>query len=125
MMIFTNEVAKHKTVSLETAKAYAKILSPLAPHLGEELWNVIGGTTSLAYEPWPVYDEAKAKDDVITMAIQINGKTKATIDVPVDISKDDFLAQAKKQEKVSMQLEGKTIVKEIYVPGRICNIVVK
>ncbi|MBH47867.1 MAG: leucine--tRNA ligase [Halobacteriovorax sp.] len=125
MMIFTNEVAKHKTVSLETAKAYAKILSPLAPHLGEELWNVIGGTTSLAYEPWPVYDEAKAKDDVITMAIQINGKTKATIDVPVDISKDDFLAQAKKQEKVSMQLEGKTIVKEICVPGRICNIVVK
>ena len=125
MMIFTNEVAKHKSVSIETAKAYAKILSPLAPHLGEELWSVIGGTGSLAYEPWPVYDEAKAKDDVITMAVQVNGKTKATIDVPVDISKDDFLALAKEQDKVKTQLEGKTIVKEIYVPGRICNIVVK
>ncbi len=125
MMIFTNEVAKHKQVSRKTAEAYTKILSPLAPHLGEELWSILGHKESLAYEPWPKFDPEKAKDDVITMAVQVNGKTKATIDVPVDISKEDFLAKAKSQEKVAAQIDGKTIVKEIYVPGRICNIVIK
>lgn len=125
MMIFTNEVSKYKKVSRSTAKAYAKILSPLAPHLGEELWLTLGHDKSLALEPWPVFDPQKAKDDVITMAVQVNGKTRVTIDVAVDISKEDFLALAKAEEKVSSQITGKTIVKEIYVPGRICNIVVK
>lgn len=125
MMIFVNEASKQKQVARSTAESYAKILSPLAPHLGEELWLALGHNKSLAYEPWPVFDPQKAKDDVITMAIQVNGKTKATIDVAVDIAKEDFLALAKAQEKVAAQIAGKTIVKEIYVPGRICNIVIK
>ena len=125
MMIFINEASKAPKLAKATAEAFAKILSPFAPHLGEELWAALGHTKSLAYEPWPVFDAAKAKDDVITMAVQVNGKTRATIDVPADISKDDFLSKAKEEEKVAKQLEGKTIVKEIYVPGKICNIVVK
>src|SRR5690606_24387458 len=125
MMIFLNEASKAPKLAKSTAEAFAKIVSPFAPHVGEELWASLGHTKSLAYEAWPAFDQAKAKDDVITMAVQVNGKTRATIDVPADISKDDFLAKAKEDEKVAKQLEGKTVVKEIYVPGKICNIVVK
>ena len=125
MMIFINEAYKAPKISKTTAKSYAKILAPFAPHLGEELWAILGHSESLTYEPWPVFDPAKAKDDVITMAIQVNGKTRSTLDVPVDITKDEFLNLAKADEKITKLLEGKSIVKEIYVPGKICNIVIK
>lgn len=125
MMIFLNEVAKAPKIAKSTAETFAKIVSPFAPHVGEELWSILGHTKSLAYEAWPTFDPAKAKDDVITMAVQVNGKTRATIEVAADISKEEFLAKAKEEEKVAKQLEGKSIVKEIYVPGKICNIVVK
>ncbi len=123
MMIFTNHCSKEKKFSKETAAIFAKIVSPYAPHAAEEIWKLTGNTETLAYAAWPEFDPALAKDDVITMAIQVMGKTRGAIDVPADISKDDFLKLAK--EKVSKQLEGKTIVKEIYVPGKICNFVVK
>jgi leucyl-tRNA synthetase len=125
MMIFTNELAKTTKVAKSTAEAYAKILSPFAPHLGEELWYALGHRESIAYAPWPKFDPEKAKDDVITMAVQVNGKTRCTLDVPAGISQQDFMSEALKDERVSKQLEGKTIVKEIYVPGKICNIVIK
>ncbi|EQC49771.1 leucine--tRNA ligase [Bacteriovorax sp. DB6_IX] len=124
LMVMNNEVIKKGSVSVETAKTFALLLSPMAPHAAEEIWANLGGDKTLAYEAWPKFDEALAKDDLITMAIQVNGKTRATIDVPADIAKEDFLAQAKADERVSKFLTG-TIVKEIYVPGRICNIVVK
>ena len=123
LMIFTNHCAKEKKFSKETAAVFALLLSPLAPHAGEELWKITGHQESLAFVAWPKFDEALAKDDLITMAIQVMGKTRGTIDVPADISKEDFLTQAK--EKVAKYLEGKTIVKEIYVPGKICNFVAK
>ncbi len=125
MMIFTNHVAKEKKFSKETAQTFALILSPMAPHAGEEIWKLCGNEKTLAYEAWPKFDEALAKDDLITMAVQVMGKTRATLDVPADISKEDFLKLAKENEKVAKQLEGKTIVKEIYVPGKICNFVAK
>jgi leucyl-tRNA synthetase len=125
LMIFTNHCAKEKKFSKETAAIFALILAPLAPHAAEEIWQITGHTDSLSYESWPDYNEELAKDDLITMAIQIMGKTKTTIDVPADISKDDFLKQAKEHEKIAKLLEGKTIVKEIYVPGKICNFVAK
>ena len=125
MMVMNNEVIKKgKTVSLETAKTFAKILSPYAPHAAEEMWSNLGEKSSIALETWPKYDPELAKDDLITMAIQVNGKTRSTLEVPADISKEDFLEKAKADEKVAKFLTG-TIVKEIYVPGRICNIVVK
>lgn len=123
MMIFTNHCAKEKKFSKETAATFALLVSPFAPHVGEEVWATAGNAESIAYAQWPVFDPALAKDDLITMAIQVMGKTRGTIDVPADIAKDDFLAQAK--EQVAKYLEGKTIVKEIYVPGKICNFVAK
>ena len=124
MMIFVNSVYKTGKVSKETAQTFALLLSPFAPHIAEELWQMQGNTKTLAYETWPTFDPALAKDDTITMAVQVNGKTRATFDVPADISKEDFFALAKTDEKLAKFLEG-TIVKEIYVPGKICNFVVK
>ncbi len=125
LMIFTNHCAKEKKFSKETASIFALLVSPLAPHAGEELWEITGHTTSLAYEAWPTFNEELAKDDLITMAVQVMGKTRATLDVPADIAKDEFLKLAKEDERVSKYLEGKTIVKEIFVPGKICNFVAK
>lgn len=125
MMIFTNHCTKEKKFSKETAATFALLLSPIAPHAGEEIWKICGHEKSLAYETWPVFDEALAKDDLITMAVQVMGKTRGTIEVPADISKEDFLAQAKADPKIAKYLEGKQIVKEIYVPGKICNFVAK
>lgn len=124
MMVMNNEIIGKKKVSKETAQIFTKLLSPYAPHAAEEIWSQLGNKESIAYEAWPSFDEALAKDDTITMAVQVNGKTRTTIDVPADISKDDFMALAKADEKVSKFLTGQ-IVKEIYVPGKICNIVVK
>lgn len=123
MMIFNNHCSKEKKFSKETAATFAQIIAPFAPHFAEEIWALTGNKESLSYCAWPEFDAELAKDDLITMAIQVMGKTKGTIDVPADISKDEFLTLAK--EKVAKQLEGKTIVKEIYVPGKICNFVAK
>jgi leucyl-tRNA synthetase len=125
MMIFTNHCMKVKSVTPATAKTFALILSPFAPHLGEELWELYGSNTSLAMEKWPSFDPELAKDDLITVAIQVNGKTRSTIDVPADISKEDFLTQAKADEKIAGYLSKAELLKEIYVPGKICNFVVK
>lgn len=125
MMIFNNHCSKTKQFSKETAAIFAQLLAPYAPHVGEEIWNLTGNQESLTYADWPKFDESLAKDDLITMAIQVMGKTRSTIDVAADISKEDFLAKAKADPKVAKFLEGKTIVKEIYVPGKICNFVAK
>lgn len=125
MMIFTNHCAKTKNFSKETAATFAQLIAPFAPHMGEELWQLTGHQESIAYASWPVFDEKLAKDDLITMAVQVNGKTRATIEVAADISKDDFLSQAKADERVAKYLEGKSLIKEIYVPGKISNFVVK
>lgn len=124
MMIFTNHVYKTGKVSKKTAGLFALVLSPYAPHLAEELWANLGHTKSLAHEAWPQFDPNLAKDDMITIAVQVNGKTRGTFDVARDIEKDHFLAMVKADEKIAKYLEG-TIVKEIYVPGKICNFVVK
>ncbi len=125
MMIFTNHITKVKKVTKETAEKFALILSPFAPHAAEEIWASCGHTQTLAYEKWPGFDESLAKDDMITMAVQINGKTRATIDVAADISKEDFMNLAKQDEKVAKYLASGTLLKEIYVPGKICNLVIK
>lgn len=124
MMIFVNHVYKTGKVTKHTAEMFALVLSPFAPHLGEELWAFLGHTKSLAYEAWPQYNAELAKDELITVAVQINGKTRGTFEVDPDISKDHFMALVKADEKIAKYLAG-TIVKEIYVPGKICNFVVK
>ena len=125
MMIFTNHCTKEKKFTKKTASIFAQIVAPYAPHAAEEIWKTLGNTDSLSFTAWPEFDETLAKDELITMAIQVMGKTRSTIEVEADISKDDFMAKAKADPKVAKYLEGKTIVKEIYVPGKICNFVAK
>ncbi len=125
LMVFTNLCLKKATVTKKTAETFALLLSPLAPHAAEEIWQSLGKKESLAYEPWPVFDPALAQDDQVTIAVQINGKTRHTLDVATGITKDEFFALAKADEKIAKFLDGQTIVKEIFVPGKICNFVVK
>lgn len=116
------ELSKKGGVDKETLKAFVILLAPFAPHIGEELFAELGGEGSVFHQTWPTYDEELMKDDEVEIAIQINGKTKGTLMISVDAAKDDVLAQAK--EVVKDKITG-TIRKEIYVPGRIVNIVAK
>jgi leucyl-tRNA synthetase len=125
MMIFMNHCYKIGKISKPTAEKFTLILSPMAPHMGEELWELLGHKESLTFTEWPVFNPELAKDDLITIAVQINGKTRATLDVPADIDKDKFLNLAKADSRIAKYLSEGTVRKEIYVPGRICNFVVK
>ena len=125
MMIFVNAVYKEGKCSKEYAEGLIKMLSCICPHIGEEIWSLLGHNTTIAYEKWPTYDETKTADDVIDVIVQINGKLRGKISVPVDTDKDEVLALAKADEKVASAIEGKNIVKEIVVPNKIVNIVIK
>ena len=109
-------------IDKETLSTYVILLSPFAPHIAEELWQVLGHDTSVFAAKWPEHDEEAMKDDEVEVPVQINGKTRAVISIPVDISKEDAIAKGK--EAVADKLTG-TIVKEIYVPKKIINIVMK
>ena len=113
---------KEGGIDKETLKTFTILLAPFAPHLGEELWQELGGTDSVFHASWPECDAEKMKDDEKEVAVQINGRVRATITVPADISKEDAIAAGK--EAIKDKLTG-NIVKEIYVPGRIVNIVQK
>lgn len=122
MMIFVNEVYKVGKCPREYAEGLIKMLSCICPHVGEEIWQIMGHNDTIAYEPWPKYDEAATVDNTVEIAVQINGKTKATVALAKDCDKDTAIAAGK--EALGNKLTG-DIVKEIYVPGRIINIVVK
>ena len=113
---------KEGGIDKETLKTFVVLLAPFAPHIGEELWEQLGGTDSVFHATWPECDEEAMKDDEIEIAVQVNGKTKAVVSLPADVSKEAAIAAGK--EAVADKLTG-TIVKEIYVPGRIINIVQK
>ena len=123
MMIFINNVNKEEIFPLEYAEGFLKLLNPIAPHITEELWSILGHDNTISYEKWPTYDEAKTIDDEITLPIQFNGKLKATIQIPLD--EDESVIKQKVHEAIDSKLDGKTIVKEIYVKNKIYNIVVK
>ena len=126
MMIFVNAVYKEEIFPVEYAEGFAKLLNPVAPHITEELWNVVlNHKESIAYEKWPEYDELKTVEDTIEIPVQINGKLKGTVVVPKDAELDLVKAEVWKLENIIKATEGKTIVKEIYVKGKIYNIVVK
>ena len=125
MMIFVNAVYKEGKCSREYAEGLIKLLSPICPHMCEEIWEVLGHNNTIAYEPWPTFDEAKTADDTVEMVVQVNGKLKGKINVAKDTDKDAVLALAKTDEKVAEAISGKTVVKEIVVPNKIVNIVVK
>lgn len=113
---------KEGGIDKETLSTFAVLLAPFAPHMAEELWQQLGHEGTVFNAGWPTYDEDAMKDDEIEVAVQINGKTRAVVTVPADVSKEDAIKAGK--EAVADKLTG-TIVKEIYVPGRIINIVQK
>mgnify|MGYP004502804485 FL=1 len=125
MMIFINAVYKEEYLPTEYAEGFVKILSPLCPHLGEELWSMLGHNTTITYEPWPTYDESKTTEDTIEIAVQVNGKVRDTVKVNKDISKEELEKEALTSEIIKKWLENKEIVKIITIPGRIVNIVIR
>ena len=124
MMIFMNEAVKG-TCPKEYAEGFIKMLSCICPHVGEEIWQNLGHDKTIAYEKWPVFDEAALNEDTIEIGVQVNGKVKGVVELLKAEDKDSALAKAKAVDGVAKAIEGKTIVKEIYVPAKIVNIVVK
>lgn len=122
MMALINDFYKNNTVTKDEFKTLITLLNPVAPHMTEELWEIMGFEGRLYQTAWPEYDEAKTVENTVEIAVQINGKTKATISIAKDEAKDAVIAKAK--EAIAGKLTG-TVVKEIYVPGRIVNIVQK
>lgn len=126
LMVFTNHLQTLKSnVPREAVEKLALMVSPFAPHLGEECWNMLGHDTTLAYAPWVVFDEALCVDDTVTIGVQVNGKARGEIQIAVDGDQETAVALAWEQEKVKAQLDGKEIKKIIFVPGRILNFIAK
>lgn len=125
LMTFMNEVGREKQIGREQLLSFVKLLNPFAPHIAEEIYQAQGGEGSLQLASWPEHDEAKTVDESIEIGVQVNGKLRATVTIPTDCEKEEALALAKADEKVQAALEGKNLVKEIYVPNKIVNLVVK
>ncbi|MDA3882444.1 MAG: leucine--tRNA ligase [Bacteroidales bacterium] len=123
MMVFTNICYKQGKVSEETARVFAKVLHPFAPHLAEEIWEMYGGTHSLTSEEWPAYDSGKMEDDTVTYPVSFNGKKRFELELPKSLSKDEVEQLALSDERAQKWLSG-TPKKVIVVPGKIINIVV-
>ncbi len=125
MMIFVNAVYKNESCPKIYAEGLIKMLSCISPHICEEIWSIFGHSESLAYEPWPTYDPAQLVEDVIEIVVQVNGKVKAKLNISADADKDTVISLAKSENNIASIIDGKTIVKEIYVPKKLVNIVVK
>ena len=125
MMIFVNACYKAGSCPKAYAEDFVKMLSCICPHIGEEMWQILGHDGSLALEPWPQWKEEALKEDTIQIPVQVNGKVRATVEVGVDEDQASVLEKAHAMKNVQKTLDGKTVVKEIYVKGRIVNIVVK
>jgi len=125
LMTLLNEFNRVGAITRDAFKTFLQLLYPVAPHISSEIWQNMAMGGALDDAAWPHYDEAKTVDDVIEMAVQINGKVRGTITIPVDADKDQAKVIALAQENIQAYTQGKTIVKEIYVPGKIFNIVVK
>jgi leucyl-tRNA synthetase len=125
MMIFMNAAYKAGKCPVSYKEGIVKMLSCICPHVGEEMWQILGHDSTIAYEAWPTYDEALIKEDTVEIGVQVNGKVRGTVTLAVDEDQAEALKKAKEVPSVANFLEGKTVVKEIYVKGKIVNIVVK
>ncbi len=123
LMIFLNAFSKYKTTNCGAIEIYVKLLSPLVPHFAEELWQRLGHNQSIAYEPWPTYNEEMTKENEVEILVQLKGKPKARIMMPADISKEDMEKMAMENESVRGIIGGSTVTKIICVPGRLINII--
>lgn len=125
LMGLLNAITATGSINRAEFKTFITLLNPFAPHITEELWSVAGFDGMLNQSRWPAFDESKCVDSTVEIAVQVNGKIKARINVPVDISNSDAISLAKDNENVAAEISGKTVIKELYVPKRLVNIVVK
>ncbi|MCD8198002.1 MAG: leucine--tRNA ligase [Lachnospiraceae bacterium] len=125
LMTLTNDIYALGKVSKEQVQTFVKLLNPFAPHLSEEIWEATGGEGFLALAEWPSYDEAKTVEAQTEIGVQVNGKLRATVVIPTGAEKEEVFAIAKANTRIASLTEGKTFVKEIYVPNRVVNFVVK
>jgi len=123
LMVFINEAYKAPVLPKAYMEGFVKLLSPVCPHIAEELWEKLGHTNTIAYEAWPAYDEAKLVEDEVEIVVQVNGKVRAKVSVPADASKEQLEQIAMEDAKIKEQIEGKTVRKVIAVPGKLVNIV--
>ena len=126
LMALMNVIAEKGSINKAELSVFTMLLNPFAPHVTEEVWSEMKlGEGMVTEQPWPKYDESKCKDDVIEIVVQVNGKVRARLCVAADIQKDDAIALAKAEDRIAAEINGKNIVKEIYVPGKLVNIVIK
>jgi len=125
MMVFINDCYKAEVIPTEYAKGFVKLLSPIAPHIAEELWSILGHEDTITYATWPTFDESKLVDDEIEVVVQVLGKVRAKVTVAKDITKEELEKVALADSKVQEFIDGKTVVKVIVIPGKLVNIVVK
>ena len=124
-MKMTNEFYKDKFITRGEYKTFLELLNPFAPHMTEELFGLIGEKKTIAETAWPEYDEAKTIDDMIEIPVQFNGKLKGVVTVSKDASQEEVKEAVDGDETIQNLLAGKNVVKEIYIPGKIYNIVIK
>ena len=124
-MIFTNHIQKLESININTIKSFIVIMNPFMPHLCQELWEMAGQTSELSYVEWPKYDENLAESDEVIIPIQINGKRRSEISINLDMSKEKVIDMAKSDAKIISHIKNAKIIKEIYIPGKIFNIVIK
>jgi leucyl-tRNA synthetase len=125
MMSYINGVYEQNAINRDELKVFVKLLAPFAPHLAEEMWHDLGETTYVSLAPWPVYDESKTVDNTVEIAVQFLGKLKGTVVIPADADEDTAWAAVQESGVLEQALEGKTVVKKIYVKGRIFNVVAR
>ena len=125
MMSLINEFYDKKSVTRGELKTLVTLLNPFAPHITEEIWQQQGFEGQIAHTQWPVFDPEKCVDKTVELVVQVNGKVRAKLEVPADIAKEDALRLAKENSAVAALLEGKTVAKEIFVPGKLVNIAVR
>lgn len=125
LMALVNDFSSLGGVTRDEYKTFLHLLNPFAPHITEEIWETMGFGAEISSQQWPVWDEDKLKDDIVEIVVQVNGKPRGRLMVAADIGKEEALAAAKADEAVQKAIEGMTIVKEIWVPGKLVNLAVK
>lgn len=125
MMEFVNFMSGQDQRPKSVLEPFVLLLSPFAPHIAEELWNVLGHPGTLAYEPWPNYDPARLVEETVEIPVQVNGKLRSKVMVPAGSDAATIQAAAEADETIRKNLEGKTIVKIVAVPGRLVNFVIR
>ena len=126
LMALINDISNVKSINREELRVFSILLNPFAPHVTEEVYEICKlGDGIIAEASWPKYDESKCVDESVEIVVQVNGKIKAKLNIPVDAQKDDILNLAKSDENVKKAIDGMNIIKEIVVPKKLVNLVVK